>query len=141
MHVADIELNIIGANGIVGASMGLGVGAASAAKQRKSTDAGIAIFGDGGANEGIFQQRRGRTCDSQFGSAEPIDNSVRGLFPPGTFDEVPHNSVRLTVARRLVEAKQSIPHFYLSADSIIGFSIPRLNAASNLAAVAPSSAR
>lgn len=56
MHVADIELNIIGANGIVGASMGLGVGAALAAKQRKSTDAGIAIFGDGGANEGIFHE-------------------------------------------------------------------------------------
>ena len=56
MHVADIELNIIGANGIVGASMGLGVGAALAAKQRRSTDAGVAIFGDGGANEGIFHE-------------------------------------------------------------------------------------
>lgn len=56
MHVADIELNIIGANGIVGASMGLGIGAALAAKQRKSTDAGVAIFGDGGANEGIFHE-------------------------------------------------------------------------------------
>jgi pyruvate dehydrogenase E2 component (dihydrolipoamide acetyltransferase) len=38
------------------------------------------------------------------------------LFPPGSFDEVPHSSTRLTVARRLVEAKQSIPHFYLCAD-------------------------
>ena len=56
MHIADIHLNIIGANGIVGASMGLGIGAALAAKQRKSTDAGIAIFGDGGANEGIFHE-------------------------------------------------------------------------------------
>ena len=56
MHVADIELNIIGANGIVGASMGLGVGAALSAKQRGTTDAGIAIFGDGGANEGIFHE-------------------------------------------------------------------------------------
>jgi len=56
MHVADIGLNIIGANGIVGASMGLGIGAALAAKQRKSTDAGVAIFGDGGANEGIFHE-------------------------------------------------------------------------------------
>ncbi|WP_232375659.1 alpha-ketoacid dehydrogenase subunit alpha/beta [Mesorhizobium comanense] len=56
MHVADIGLNIIGANGIVGASMGLGIGAALAAKQRMSTDAGVAIFGDGGANEGIFHE-------------------------------------------------------------------------------------
>jgi 2-oxoisovalerate dehydrogenase E1 component len=56
MHVADIDLNIIGANGIVGASMGLGLGAALAAKQRRAGDAGIAIFGDGGANEGIFHE-------------------------------------------------------------------------------------
>ncbi len=56
MHIADINLNIIGANGIVGAGMGLGVGAALAAKQRKSTDAGIAFFGDGGANEGLFHE-------------------------------------------------------------------------------------
>jgi 2-oxoisovalerate dehydrogenase E1 component len=56
MHIADIHLNIIGANGIVGASMGLGIGAALAAKQRKSTDAGIAVFGDGGSNEGIFHE-------------------------------------------------------------------------------------
>ncbi len=56
MHVADIRLNIIGANGIVGASMGIGLGAALSAKQRHSTDVGIAIFGDGGANEGIFHE-------------------------------------------------------------------------------------
>ncbi|NKW10634.1 hypothetical protein HGG76_19950 [Ochrobactrum tritici] len=56
MHVADIDLNILGANGIVGASMGLGVGAALAAKQRGSDDAGIAFFGDGGSNEGIFHE-------------------------------------------------------------------------------------
>ncbi len=57
MHVADIDLNIIGANGIVGASMGLGLGAALAAKQRKAGDAGIAIFGDGGANEECSTRR------------------------------------------------------------------------------------
>jgi 2-oxoisovalerate dehydrogenase E1 component len=52
----NIELNTMGANGIVGANVGLGVAAALAAKQRKSTDVGIAIFGDGGANEGIFHE-------------------------------------------------------------------------------------
>ena len=32
------------------------------------------------------------------------------------FTEIKHNNVRKTVARRLLEAKQTIPHFYLSAD-------------------------
>ncbi|MGD0187427.1 MAG: dehydrogenase E1 component subunit alpha/beta [Roseiarcus sp.] len=56
MHIADFGLNIIGANGIVGAGMGLGVGAALAAKQRNGKDAGVVFFGDGAANEGLFHE-------------------------------------------------------------------------------------
>ena len=56
MHIAALDLNILGANGIVGAGMGLGIGAALAAKQRDGSDAGIAFFGDGAANEGLFHE-------------------------------------------------------------------------------------
>ncbi len=38
------------------------------------------------------------------------------MFPAGSFDEVPHDGMRKTIARRLTEAKQTIPHFYLAAD-------------------------
>ena len=41
---------------------------------------------------------------------------VKGMFPAGSFEEVPHDRMRKTIARRLTEAKQTIPHFYLSAD-------------------------
>ena len=44
------------------------------------------------------------------------DETVKKLFPPGSFEEVPHDSMRKTIARRLVEAKSTIPHFYLSVD-------------------------
>ncbi len=56
MHIADLALNILGANGIVGAGMGLAAGAALAAKLRGGDDAGIVFFGDGAANEGIFHE-------------------------------------------------------------------------------------
>ena len=56
MHIADLDLNILGANGIVGAGMGLAAGAALAAKRRGGDDAGIVFFGDGAANEGIFHE-------------------------------------------------------------------------------------
>src|SRR5262245_40065240 len=56
MHIADLDLNILGANGIVGAGIGLGLGAALAAKQRGDGAAGIAFFGDGATNEGIFHE-------------------------------------------------------------------------------------
>jgi len=34
----------------------------------------------------------------------------------GSYTEMPNNSMRKTIARRLVEAKQSIPHIYLTID-------------------------
>ncbi|WVT77937.1 pyruvate dehydrogenase complex dihydrolipoamide acetyltransferase (plasmid) [Sinorhizobium chiapasense] len=37
-------------------------------------------------------------------------------FAGGTFDLQPHTSMRKTIARRLLEAKTTIPHFYLSVD-------------------------
>jgi pyruvate dehydrogenase E2 component (dihydrolipoamide acetyltransferase) len=42
--------------------------------------------------------------------------TIKKFFEPGSYTEVPHDSMRKTIARRLVEAKQTIPHFYLSVD-------------------------
>ncbi|MCZ6473612.1 MAG: thiamine pyrophosphate-dependent dehydrogenase E1 component subunit alpha [SAR324 cluster bacterium] len=56
MHIADLKLNILGANGIVGGSMPLGTGAALAAKIRGTDQVVISFFGDGAANQGIFHE-------------------------------------------------------------------------------------
>jgi pyruvate dehydrogenase E2 component (dihydrolipoamide acetyltransferase) len=48
--------------------------------------------------------------------APPSDESVLKLFEPGSYDLVPHDSMRKVIARRLVESKSTIPHFYLSVD-------------------------
>ena len=44
------------------------------------------------------------------------DETIKKLFEPGSFDEVAHDSMRKVIAKRLVEAKQTIPHFYLTVD-------------------------
>ena len=44
------------------------------------------------------------------------DEQIKKFFVPGSFEEVPHDGMRKTIARRLVEAKQTIPHFYLAVD-------------------------
>ncbi|ACB95140.1 pyruvate dehydrogenase complex dihydrolipoamide acetyltransferase [Beijerinckia indica] len=44
------------------------------------------------------------------------DETIKKFFPAGSYEELPHDSMRKTIARRLVEAKQTIPHFYLSVD-------------------------
>ncbi|MGO9772461.1 MAG: pyruvate dehydrogenase complex E1 component subunit beta [Roseiarcus sp.] len=56
MHIADLELGILGANGIVGAAMPLCTGAALSAKLRKTGGVAVAFFGDGGANQGVFHE-------------------------------------------------------------------------------------
>ncbi|MBS7699344.1 MULTISPECIES: pyruvate dehydrogenase complex dihydrolipoamide acetyltransferase [unclassified Chelatococcus] len=49
-------------------------------------------------------------------AAGMADEQVKKLFEPGSFEEIPHDSMRKTIARRLTESKQTIPHFYLSVD-------------------------
>ncbi|PWJ86717.1 e3 binding domain-containing protein, partial [Mesorhizobium loti] len=44
------------------------------------------------------------------------DDQVLKLFEAGSYDLVPHDNMRKTIARRLVEAKTTIPHFYLTLD-------------------------
>jgi len=44
------------------------------------------------------------------------DEAVKKLFAPGSFEEMPHDQMRKTIARRLAEAARTIPHFYLEAD-------------------------
>ncbi|MCZ8105364.1 MAG: pyruvate dehydrogenase complex dihydrolipoamide acetyltransferase [Burkholderiales bacterium] len=44
------------------------------------------------------------------------DDAIRRLYEPGSFEEVPHDSMRKVIARRLLESKQTIPHFYLTID-------------------------
>ena len=56
MHIADMALNILGANGIVGGAMPLGAGAALATTIRGGDQVVISFFGDGANNEGIFHE-------------------------------------------------------------------------------------
>jgi pyruvate dehydrogenase E2 component (dihydrolipoamide acetyltransferase) len=65
------------------------------------------------------------------GSAAPIGSAaspaalggdparVTALYEAGSYDEVPLDNMRRIIASRLIEAKQTIPHFYLTADVTI----------------------
>ena len=46
----------------------------------------------------------------------PSDQQVRAFFEPGSFEEVPHDNMRRTIAQRLTGAHQTIPVFYLTVD-------------------------
>jgi pyruvate dehydrogenase E2 component (dihydrolipoamide acetyltransferase) len=46
----------------------------------------------------------------------PSDELIRQNFAADSFEEVPHDSMRKTIARRLVEASRTIPLFTLTTD-------------------------
>jgi pyruvate dehydrogenase E2 component (dihydrolipoamide acetyltransferase) len=54
------------------------------------------------------------------GISVPSDDQIRAIYEDGSYESVPHDSMRKTIARRLLESKLTIPHFYLTADCDIG---------------------
>jgi pyruvate dehydrogenase E2 component (dihydrolipoamide acetyltransferase) len=49
----------------------------------------------------------------------PTADQVKSLYAPGSYEEVPVDSMRRTIAARLTQAVQTVPHFYLTADVAI----------------------
>jgi 2-oxoisovalerate dehydrogenase E1 component len=56
MHIADPNIGIFGANGIVGAGLPIAVGAATAAQLRADHGVAVAFFGDGAVAQGAFHE-------------------------------------------------------------------------------------
>lgn len=55
-HIADLDLGILGAFGIVGAGIAPATGAALSAKMRRTDRVVLCFFGDGAANQGSFHE-------------------------------------------------------------------------------------
>ena len=56
MHIADLSLDILGCNGIVGAGLPHACGAALTAKLRRTGQTAVAFFGDGAAGQGAAHE-------------------------------------------------------------------------------------
>jgi pyruvate dehydrogenase E2 component (dihydrolipoamide acetyltransferase) len=48
------------------------------------------------------------------------DQQIRALFEEGSYEVIPHDGMRRTIAQRLTASVQTIPHFYLTMDCDIG---------------------
>jgi pyruvate dehydrogenase E2 component (dihydrolipoamide acetyltransferase) len=48
------------------------------------------------------------------------DAQVRALFEDGSYELIPHDNIRRTIAQRLTASVQTIPHFYETMDCDIG---------------------
>ena len=54
MHIADLDKGMLGANGIIGATGPLAVGAGLSARAKGESGVAVAFYGDGGSNQGLI---------------------------------------------------------------------------------------
>jgi pyruvate dehydrogenase E2 component (dihydrolipoamide acetyltransferase) len=76
-----------------------------------------AAIASGGAKAAPAAKAPAGTPSAPAPAPKPMsDDQVLKLFAEGSYELVPHDNMRKTIARRLVEAKSTIPHFYLTLD-------------------------
>ncbi|MBM3958221.1 MAG: thiamine pyrophosphate-dependent dehydrogenase E1 component subunit alpha [SAR202 cluster bacterium] len=89
MHIADFSKGMLGANGIVGASVPLAVGAALAAQYNGSKAVGVAFFGDGATSQGVVHESMNLAAiwrlpvifaceNNHYAESTPVEYAVAG---------------------------------------------------------------
>ncbi len=82
MHIADLELGMLGCNGIVGGGMGITAGAALSVKLRGTDQVSIGFFGDGGANTGITHEAMNLAATWRLPAIFVCENNQYALSMP-----------------------------------------------------------
>ena len=100
---SGIDLNRVQGSGPHGRVIARDIEAAKSGKGLRS--AGVAAAG---------------AADARAIAPSMSDSQIRALYEEGSYDFVPHDGMRRTIAQRLTASTQTIPHFYLTVDCDIG---------------------
>jgi len=82
MHIADPDIGILGANGIVAGGMGIAAGAGLSAKMRGTDQVAVCFFGDGATNEGAFHEALNMAAIWDLPVVFVCENNLYGLTGP-----------------------------------------------------------
>ncbi len=82
MHIADLDLGMLGCNGIVGGGMGITAGAALSAALRGTDQVSLGFFGDGAANTGITHEAMNLAATWQLPAIFLCENNQYALSMP-----------------------------------------------------------
>ncbi|MCC7363803.1 MAG: thiamine pyrophosphate-dependent dehydrogenase E1 component subunit alpha [Dehalococcoidia bacterium] len=90
MHIADVDLGMLGANGIVGGGPPIAIGAAFANKYRGTRNVTVCFFGDGASNEGTFHEAANMAALYRLPVVFVCENNGFGEFTP----QAKHQAIR-----------------------------------------------
>lgn len=78
MHIADLDLGILGANGVVGAGAPIAVGAAFACKHKGKGQVAVSFFGEGATNIGQFHEAANMAATFKLPIVFVCENNLYG---------------------------------------------------------------
>jgi len=82
MHIADPDIGILGANGIVGGGFAIATGAGLSAKMQNTDRVTICFFGDGSTNQGVFHESLNMAAIWDLPVIYLCENNLYGLTGP-----------------------------------------------------------
>jgi acetoin:2,6-dichlorophenolindophenol oxidoreductase subunit alpha len=84
MHISNMALGMLGANGIVGAGPPIAIGAAFSNQYRGTKNVAVAFFGDGASNEGSFHEAANMAALFKLPAVFVCENNGYGEFTAQT---------------------------------------------------------
>ncbi len=84
MHISNLDLGMLGANGIVGGGIPIAMGAAFSNKFRNTNNVAVAFFGDGASNEGSFHEAANMAALYRLPCVLVCENNGYGEYTPQT---------------------------------------------------------
>lgn len=88
MHIADLGLGILGANGIVGAGIPIATGAALGNKLQRNGRVTLCFFGDGATNTGAFHEGLNLAALWRLPIVYICENNLYGMYTPRAKSQV-----------------------------------------------------
>jgi TPP-dependent pyruvate/acetoin dehydrogenase alpha subunit len=82
MHIADVSMGNLGANGIVGAGLPIAVGAALSIRKRATKQVVVCFFGDAATNQGAFHEAMNMSKAFRLPIVWVCENNLYGLSTP-----------------------------------------------------------
>jgi TPP-dependent pyruvate/acetoin dehydrogenase alpha subunit len=82
MHICNLDVGMLGANGIVGAGPPIAMGAAFSNKFRKTDQVAVTFFGDGASNEGAFHEAANMAALFKLPMVFVCENNGFGEYTP-----------------------------------------------------------
>jgi TPP-dependent pyruvate/acetoin dehydrogenase alpha subunit len=85
MHLTDVDLGILGMNGIVPAGLPIATGAGLSIKLRGTNQVAVSFFGDGGSNRGPFHESLNLASIWKLPVIYICENNMYAISMPQTF--------------------------------------------------------